>query len=228
MILRCAEIDDLIGPYALDALEAEDRLAVLEHLSECRAHDAGLEAYRSVASSLPLLLDKVAPPEGLRPGLLHDFEAAAQLPEQDSFSPRRKRSWWLLLLQPAARYGIAAVLLVLVLGLAAWNFSLQNEPADGDFVARDIEQGGMRLEVLYLPDEQLAILTIDMPPVRAGRAYQVWQITDSGPLSLGIIENRSPKALKVDLSRASAVAVSDEPASGSVAPTTEPLLIAEL
>lgn len=64
------------------------------------------------------------------------------------------------------------------------------------------------------------------PP--AGRAYQAWGIFEDGPLSLGVVWATGAIAFRADLTDASAVAITEEPAGGSPQPTSDPLVVAEL
>jgi anti-sigma-K factor RskA len=227
MTMRCDEIDGLLAPFALDALEPDERLEVLEHLSECRSHDEELASYRLVAARLPVVIDEVAPPPGLRASILRAFDAAQSQPLAEAAPPPRESFLARLFGRTGLAYGVAAVLIAAVLGLAAWNLSLQGDDS-GSVVARTVEQDSMRLHFVYLPDEKVVVLNLDMPPPAAGRDYQLWQITDAGPRSLGIVEYQGSQAIQADLGGASALAVSVEPAGGSAQPTTTPVIVAEL
>jgi anti-sigma-K factor RskA len=233
MTPRCEEIRELIGPFALDALEPEERLLVLEHLSECRDHDAELAEYREVTSLLPLATEDAPAPARLRSSLLGEFdrlqrpapvETVAQPQEAAAREPRRGLLDFFR--RPAFAYGFAAVLVLAMAGLTAWNLSLQDE--DQPFVARTTEQGNNSLRMVYLPEEQLAVLNLDLPPLTSDRAYQAWQITGAGPVSLGLVSGGGPTAIRADLSNASAIAITVEPAGGSPTPTTTPMLVTEI
>jgi anti-sigma-K factor RskA len=74
-----------------------------------------------------------------------------------------------------------------------------------------------------------------LPPAASGRAYQVWLIQDGKPVSVAVFNSDSDgHALVEDLTLpsssrgASLVAVTDEPAGGSPAPTTTPFLAGPL
>ena len=60
----------------------------------------------------------------------------------------------------------------------------------------------------------------------AGRFYQAWKLTGRGnPMSLGVLPaHRGVTALEADLSDATGVPLSVEPARGSSAPGGEPVL----
>ena len=255
MMPRCGDIDEMLAAFALDAVEADERLIVLEHLAECRLHDEALAMYRDVAGLLPLSLEDMQPSPAVRSDLLAAFEAEAsartpfQIPTPapvaaPASSPRlvpvpeptpirrpaatvpveRQRGG--LFRMPALGYGLAAALLVVALGLGAWNLSLQGD--NRDLVARSTSvQDGMSLAVYYLESDGLAVIKLEMPPLSGGRVYQAWKLVDGTPHSMGIIST-GVTAMPAELADASAVAISVEPPGGSVAPTTTPVLVAEL
>jgi anti-sigma-K factor RskA len=234
MTLRCEEISEIIGPFALDALEPEERLLVLEHLSECREHDAELAEYREVTSLLPLAINDAAPPARLRSSILSEFDrlqgpapVETVATPREAPAPSEPRAGLLdFFRRPVFAYGLAAALVLAIAGLTAWNLSLQDE--DQPFVARTTQQGSNSLRMVYLPEEQVAILNLQLPPLTSDRAYQAWQITGAGPVSLGLVSGRGPTAIRADLSNASAIAITVEPAGGSAAPTTTPMLVTEI
>ena len=85
------------------------------------------------------------------------------------------------------------------------------------------------MQVTYVPDQKVAVMEVDLPPLPTGRVYQAWRIDGGSPVSLGLVEtNTGSVAMVGDLEGASAVALSVEPAGGSPAPTTNPILIATL
>ncbi len=228
MIDRCEEIDDLVALYAADALDEDERVSLLEHLAECRRHDDDIAAARRVAGALALALPPVPPPAALRGRLLDAFDAAVADREasppgvaDEGAAPLR------FLRRPAFAYAVATALLAVAVGLGACNLSLQDD-ADSRVVTRSAMRDGLQLRVVYLPGERLAVLEVDLPPAPPGRAYQAWQITPAGPRSLGLIASRGRAAFEADLSAATAIAISIEPAGGSPAPTTEPVLVSRL
>ena len=118
-------------------------------------------------------------------------------------------------------------MLALAIGVGAWGLSQGND--DGNIVVAQSRQGDASMQVTYVPDQQVAVMEVDLPPLPAGRVYQAWRIDGGSPVSLGLVETTSGSVAMVgDLSGASAVALSVEPAGGSVAPTTNPILIATL
>lgn len=242
----CSDAAEALPAYALNALPEEERLALIEHLAECREHDEELAAYRGVASRLPLVAaaSPAKPPESLRSSLLDAFDrevsgapaaaaepvvAAVSEPEPSPVepaapitalpAPRRSAGIFAIFQQPALAYGIAAALLIAVLGLTAWNLTLQDDGTS--MLQASATAPGMSLNVEYYADQKVAVLNIDMPPPPAGQVYQAWMIADGKPVSMGVIEgNKGRMAFAADMAGATGVAVSQEPIGGSTTPST--------
>jgi len=225
--MSCEELDELLAAYALDAVDAGERAAIEAHLAGCRRHDVALAELHSTAGSLPLAAGEGNPPPRLRARLLDAFDAGLAVQRPPVSLEVRARGRWPLVLRPAFAYTAAALLLLAVAGLVAWNIALQ---AGGDEQAREYALAGTTGsgEVLYLPDREVAVIELDLPEPPEGRAYQAWVLHGDRPSSLGLVAPRGHTAIEADLSDADAVAISEEPGGGSAQPTTEPLLQANL
>jgi anti-sigma-K factor RskA len=83
----------------------------------------------------------------------------------------------------------------------------------------------------YSRSRGLVFTASDLPPLRAGRTYQLWLVTAQSPVSAGLLEldaaGRVTQAFNtpVDLARPVAIAVTDEPAGGVPAPTGDKYLV---
>jgi hypothetical protein len=226
--LTCAQIADLLPAYVLDALDDDERRVLLEHLAECRLHDADLQNERRTALQLVDTVPPVAPPATLRSSLLDAFDkavagdvAAVPEPEPTPLRPEpRRRPFLELLRAPAFAYGLAAAVLVLAVALGAWGVSRGGDDDGGVRLATGRESGN-RLDVTYLPDRDLAVLAFDLPALASNRTYQAWQIVDGKPVSLGVLDrNSGTVTIAANLDKAEAVAISIEPTGGSETPTT--------
>ena len=112
------------------------------------------------------------------------------------------------------------------IGLGAWGLSRGD---DSDVVVTATSAGEASLEVTYIESRRLAVIDIEAPLLPEGMAYQAWQMRDGVPVSLGVLDAGPGRfALQADLAGAEAIAISVEPAAGSAAPTTTPILIASL
>jgi anti-sigma-K factor RskA len=235
---RCEDASEALAAYALDALPESERLSLLEHLAECRLHDEDLAGFRAVTERLPLLLPSTeSPAAALRVNLLDAFDREQEMPEPAAvISPAPARApraleqparagFWAIFRQPSLAYGMAAALLIAVLGLAAWNVSLRDSSDDPRTTA--VAGAGMTLKATYYPKLHVAVIDVDMPAPPSGQVYQAWMISDGRPISVGVLEsNKGTMAFAMDMGEAQAIAVSLEPIGGSVAPTTQPIVVA--
>jgi anti-sigma-K factor RskA len=230
MSISCEQADEMLAALAMNRLDREDEAEMTAHLAGCRRHDAELAEFRALAGALPAAVEELTPPAGLRSSLLDAFEreAAPQRAARGPVREERPRGGFLAWLStPRFAYGLAAALAVAVIGLAAWNVSLQSK--DEGVLVRTIEQQGMSLKVLYFKDRQLAVLDVVMPALPPNRTYQAWKIDAAGqPVSLGLLSDKGAFAFHTDLAGAQAIAISVEPPGGSAQPTTTPVLVEEL
>ena len=188
--LTCLEIEELIPGYAFDALAESQRCDVVSHLAECRQHDAELQASRVAASRLPDAIDPV-PPQALRGRLLGAFDNAAETPAP--IGPRRR----IPSLRTNARYALAAsVLIAFVLG--AWGFSRGGSAAE----VHSVNTSAGRLDVIYVPSRDLAVVDFDLPPLPAGKTYQAWGRVNGEMVSIGVLAASGPAVLKKNLNKA--------------------------
>ena len=109
--LTCAQIEELMPSYVVDALVEEERCSFLAHLAECRRHDDDMAAYRALESRLTSAIDPVAPAAQVRSSLLRSFDAlvAAGAPAEEATSRPASRGRVLRLMRaPVFAYGLAA------------------------------------------------------------------------------------------------------------------------
>ena len=237
--LSCLAVDDAIIAYTANGLEEQERCAVAEHLAECRKHDAELQAVRADLSRIALAVPPRRPPEYLRTRLLEAFDRedtagevtlaaqadATPVQAQPAAILSRRRAFWAT--SPAFGYALAAALMVLAVGLAAWGLSRGG--GESEVLVRRMSEGPASMEVTYLPSQQLAVLDVNLPDLPPGRIYQAWKIQNGAPASIGLISQTTGKvALQLDLTGADAIALTIEPAGGSTSPTTAPLLSGNL
>ncbi|HEX5370905.1 MAG TPA: anti-sigma factor [Dehalococcoidia bacterium] len=83
----------------------------------------------------------------------------------------------------------------------------------------------------YLDDEKVAVLDVHLPQLAADQVSQTWyqQCSSTGMTSMGLLDSNGGRtAFSIDLSKSTAVAISAEPDGGSPAPTTPPVVVAQL
>ena len=115
------EAVELLPAYALGALDAD--VAGLEaHLEQCDRCRAELAGYLETTAALGEAVETVRPPAELREAVLDGVPARPSA---------RRRLWWLQWPAPPTRLfaplAVVAALLIVVLGLAAWNVVQQQQ-----------------------------------------------------------------------------------------------------
>ena len=228
--MNCEETNELLASYALSALESDEVAAEQQHLAGCRRHDEALAELQAVVERLPLAVEEREPPRELRARLLQAFDAevATSQGSQPTTARQTTPSQRLHALRPSFGYLAAAALALVIFGLTAWNIALQfGDGGDATMVTQLVGAAGGG-QVLYLEDDRIVVLAIELPQPPVGRAYQAWGIYESGPVSLGLVPSEGVTAFRADLSDARAIAISEEPDGGSLQPTTEPLVVAQL
>jgi anti-sigma-K factor RskA len=234
------EVDELIAAYSLGAVSDAEGAMVRDHLPDCPECQATLLRMTEVVAVLPLSLEEVPPPEGLRERLLASASDASPRPAvmtaslgSDArstsrpgapanhpsrfLSLRRVPSW--------APVAAAAVLLVAMFG---WNLSLQNRPIPAPSTAQatlvDSSHSGVGT-ITYLKDQHIALVSFHaLSAPRADRAYELWVIPRGGkpqPAGVFLPEPDGTKVLVVNhpMSHGDTMAVTQEAPGGAPEPT---------
>jgi hypothetical protein len=119
--------------------------------------------------------------------------------------------------------------------LASAQSALQfiNEPETNQVIFGQGKRQPPRGRVFVNPQRGVLLIASNLPPAPSGRIYELWVITKQGvPQPAGLFQsNLQGNALylrggALDVANAGAIAVTLEPASGSNAPTTTPIVVA--
>jgi anti-sigma-K factor RskA len=239
---RVPELDELLGAYALDALDHEERSSVEAYIAERADARTEVDEMRETAAWLALASAErvTAPPElwNRIAARLDDAGAKPVAPAVADVIPitarRRDRSAgpsWRVLAPLAA----AAAALIAVLGVAVVR---DDEPdtSVAAMYAAAMEEPGTRKVMLDSESDRVAeialradgtgylMATDALDPLRSDQTYQLWAIVGEGdaatPISAGVLGPEVDGAtFHVDPERVEALALSIEPAGGSAAPT---------
>jgi len=227
------DLHHLIAPYALDALEADDRSRFEAHLALCEQCRVELVGFMSTAARLGEA-EAVTPPAELRDRLLTMAASTSQEhPVVTSLSQRSR------VRKVAPRIILAAAVAAAVVGIGG--FVTEHERADDLRADRsqltsvmsapdatttegDVAGGG-EVRVIASPTRDAAVVVgASLSSLDPDQTYQVWRMHDGQPTSVGLL-GRGPGMLYVDgIQGADAFAVTVEPSGGSPKPTSEPIV----
>lgn len=234
-----ADLHLLTGAYAADALSPDERRAFEEHLPGC---ESCTQEVRELQATAALLGGSFAetPPASLKADVMAAVRTTPQAVSLDAARARRLRRATTLL------GAVAAVLAVAVLGLGAWAVSLHRAAdtatasaaavtqvltaADAKATSAEIAGGGRGTVVVSASQDAAVFVASDLAAPAAGRTYQLWWIDDAGSArSAGLVVPSSDGSVATVLAgapeNAAHVGVTVEPAGGSTAPTTQPVLV---
>ena len=228
----CKEVEELSGAYALGALPAAELRDVEEHLASCSRHP-DLAELSAVARSLALAAPDAEPPSTLKARIMDIVYKESS--HTSEVAPGRSIVEWLKGLIPqrlTPAPALAGVLAAVVVGLLAWNISLQ-AGGDGTIERQFSAVGGARGSITYIPEQEVAVLAVEnMEPLPANKTYQVWTISGGTFTGVGFLDvsdsGRGASTISARLKDGQVVAVTVEPADGSAQPTTTPVLEAEI
>lgn len=229
-------IEELVAVRALGGLDTADaeRLdrAMAEHgpaCAECRRLEA---EYGEVAGRLAFAIDPVAVPDGFEDRVVavatHDRRPEPVL-AGPAASAAPRRAGLARRLRPLV--AIAASLVLFAGGWALGSLTGGEAPAATRVVA--FQGGDGNLSVAYRPGERGIYLLgsdLDRPP--EGSVYEVWLIQGETPVAGPCLTPAPDGSLfafvDAEMGRTHTMAVTVEPEACSTAPTTEPILTAQI
>jgi anti-sigma-K factor RskA len=255
-VARHAATRDLLGAFALGAVDAEEAEMVRAHLATCAECQAEMAELWLAVDSLPNTIEPMEPSPALRDRIAAAVMAEAASPAPASLAPsatpaaepvstiapmppapepiRQPASFWSRATPWAAA---AAILLLLSAGLLVWNLRLREQLATTP-VAETIALAptdvapDARGQVTYLPQDDLFILDVrDLPPLEPDQVYEVWLIGEDGvPAPAGVFDQPTDQhAIVADRDRYNTLAITAEPGPlGTEAPTGEVVATASL
>jgi anti-sigma factor RsiW len=244
------EIADLLGAYALNAVDPDERDAVDAHLAGCPRCRDEVQGHREVAALLGNAGGDA--PEGLWDRIASTLEEAPppmrlSLPSGDAsvipLAPRRRQRGNRIVL---AAVGTAAALTIGVLGV-----KVVQQDDEIDRISAALEDDGMltaanlalvdpravqskltsadgrfSASAVVLPDGTGFIMIHDLPALDDSRTYQLWGQTGSGLISLGLLGSKPAAVLPFHANgELAALAVTEEVAGGVSQSENPPALL---
>ena len=221
---------DLIAPVALGAAAPHEIARVEAHAEECAVCGEQLASLRAAADVLAIAVPQHDPPPSLKDSLMATVRAeaaerAGEEPEAEAPARpgrERRRRFLGIPAWPAAAAVAAIVALALAIGLVVSTSGDSGGGTTTIAMSAGPETPGISGSVLYVPDEDTAVVNLsDLPPLEPGDAYQLWIIKDGTPTSAGLFESTGPAAARTvatGLQDADALAVTAQPATSRTAP----------
>lgn len=243
--MKCEEVRELLELYALGVLEAEDRVAVAEHLNQgCERCGRDLKRAAGLNAAVLAAVEEATPPPALRSRIVASVRPGRQ--------PMYSHKAWA---------GLAAGLTAAVVWLGVDNLrkaeSLNAERQMRASIERESARLSRTLEFLRDPETRPAmakpgptqprgtyyvnpragvlLIATNLGAAGPGKTYQMWVIPKGqAPRPAGLFVPDATGAAvhlqpgPVDLESAQALAITIEPEGGSAAPTTTPLLVTPL
>ncbi|MFE5503716.1 anti-sigma factor domain-containing protein [Amycolatopsis japonica] len=232
-----AELHTLTGAYALDAVPAEEAAAFERHLRGCLACGQEVRELRETAARLGRAL-ATAPPPSLREATLTRVAHTRQWP------PSLARRGGVVKTRVALWGAAAAAVGALVFGLVTTTTDPGADPAQQQLASVNAvltapdastvkgAERGTTTVVTSRSQGKIVVLPGELPPLAAGKAYQVWLIGASGVHSAGLLAPDGPHRTRPVLAELPGgidrVGITAEPAGGSPAPTVPAVVMVNL
>lgn len=242
--LQHDEIEELLGAYALDAVDGDEAEAVELHLRECARCRAEVEEHREVAALLAHS-GSVAPDAVWEriAGTIDEAPPAAVMPlARPGRPPSRRGTAWLSTALAAA----AAV--VAVLGFQVVRLDDRLDRLSPTVAAGGLDQalrgalldpsatkvrlastaGGPTADAVVLPDGRGYLIMDGVAGLGADETYQLWGVTPADVVSLGVL---GPRPRVVAFSAAGdlkALAVTVERAGGVARSANQPVMAGDV
>ena len=248
------EVTDLLGAYALDALEPAELQVVERHVRGCQACLAEVAEHREVAGLLtpgwakppPELwgkiaaaLEEVPPPLDLAPVIAMKPAGATRTVGK----PRRSFGIGI-----AAMVAVAAVAMIGFLGVRVADdrqrlnryedFAYPDQltqsvnAALADPGARRVDMistdGYRSAQAVVLPDGTGYMVKSNLPPLSEQKTYQLWAVVGTSKISVGVLGSQVHAVpFKMD-GPVSALAITEEVAGGVVASRADPIVLGKI
>ncbi|RYJ05502.1 MAG: hypothetical protein EON52_11235 [Actinomycetales bacterium] len=230
------DLHGLLAPYALDALDADERSGFESHLDQCETCQAELPGLVETLSRVGES-ESATPPPALRSSVL---AAVSTMPQQRpvvSLDSRRRLRRTLPQLVAAA----AVVAAMVGGGFAAIEHDNVSDmradqervtaiisAADATTTSGNVSTGGT-LRVISSKSHSAAVVSgSSLKELPGDKVYQLWTMHHGIPKDAGLLGTKDGMVYVPKLGDAVAVAVTVEPQGGSKEPTGEPVAVTDL
>lgn len=212
----CDALRDLLPAYALGMADPDEARQIEALLPYCPEWHTEIAAYQQLGGDLAALVPPVKPPPSVKAGLM---QAVAARPKM------RRPAWgWM---------AAACLLVALVVSNLAWAaLASRNAPLELVLppVQADAAPDALGRLLWTRTEPQAVLLLAGLPALPPDQTYQAWVRDGERITSLGLIQPQADgsAALVFDGAllegRFNTVGVTIEPAGGSAAPTSPPIV----
>jgi len=242
--MNCAEAEELLGAYALEALTEEETRLLEEHLRTCAEHRAAAADLRRTSALLPLTVEEGDPSPDLRARILEAVKSAPVQPVEAARSALEPRDTTVVPIRRVPRLSTwarrssrlavaaAAALAVGVAGLIGYQLG-HSSPAQVayTFQGDPTAAPGAEARLVYFKDrKQTVVAASGLPRLASGQVYEMWLIKNGVPVDKGVSSSASGDVgvqLSGDLSQFQQFAITIEPGEQQL-PTSTPILVGNL
>jgi anti-sigma-K factor RskA len=216
------ECGENAAAYVLGALEPAEAEAFREHIAECAACRDEVAAFEAITEAMPASTGRSEVPRDLRRRVMREVRATPKTAPARASSIRTVRAptRFPLAWGGALAAGVVAVIVAIVL------------VSSGGSSGTQVIQASVGNAQLHITDGRGDLVVHRLPPLPAGRIYEMWvQRGNAAPTPTGtLFSTRANGTANVgvpgSLDGVSRVMVTQEPAGGTPAPTSAPLIVA--
>jgi anti-sigma-K factor RskA len=230
---------ELLGAYALDALEAEERAQVDELLLADPSARAELHELEQGAAWLGHA--SLRPPARAWDAIAAEVErdlaadrATDVVPHRSPRRPTSRARRWLVAAAIAVVVAVGAAGAVTAIDRDSGPASVESRYAAArrDPAARAVtlrtDEGAPVARAVVLPDRTAFMDGRELSPAAGDRDFQLWAITPDGPVSAAVMHDPGGVHRFRIAPGATGLAVTNEPRGGSREPTTIPIFTGDL
>jgi anti-sigma-K factor RskA len=241
----------LSGVYVLDALDSDiERDRFERHLGRCQSCAGEVRGLRAVTTRLAMAA-ALRPPTAMHGRVLAAVRQTRQLPPADTQPrPGRWRGWlgqrsgWLPRLTAAAAAAGVAAAVVLGVVLGGTQHRLGVAQAENRAIARVLaapdarvliqptSAGGTATVIVSPSERELIVTTAGLRQLPASKVYEAWLINPRRTRPAGLLpvprDGRTRPLLATGLLPGDELGLTVDPAGGTAAPTSPPILVIPL
>jgi anti-sigma-K factor RskA len=218
-----SKFQDDAAAFVLGALDPEEAAAFVQHLQTCAVCRDEVAAFALVADALPMAAPQHQASRALRKRVIR---AVREQPKESETPAPRRRSWALPSLASMPRGALAGGVAVLIALAVVVGVLIGSRGSSSRLIPASVGYAQLRVT-----GDRGELIVNHLPSPGAGRIYEMWLQHGSAapkPSTLFAVTSNGTAELGVpgSLNGVSRVLVTAEPAGGTQAPTTTPVIVA--